>query len=139
MTESSLKNPKLIQLGQIGNSSLGYITVGESYINVPFDIKRTYWTYFTPHNVERGGHAHKKLKQVIVAVSGIIEIKLENLEGEVFKFVLDSPDQGLLIESTCWREIKFSHSAILLCLASDLYSQEDYIRNYNEFKKLTNG
>ena len=130
------RNPRLINLGKIGDSSLGYITVGESNSNIPFNIRRTYWTYFTPHNIERGGHAHKKLKQVIVAVCGIIELKLETLNGEIFNFVLDSPEKGLLIESTCWREIKFSHNAVLLCLASDKYSEDDYIRDYTSFISL---
>ena len=130
------RNPKLINLGKIGDPSLGYITVGQSHSNIPFSIQRTYWTYFIPHNIERGGHAHKKLKQVIVAVCGIIELKLETLNGEIFNFVLDSPEKGLVIESTCWREMKFSHNAVLLCLASEKYSEDDYIRDYNSFLSL---
>lgn len=130
------KSPFFIDLGTIGSSELGFITVCEEGNNFPFKIKRTYWTYFTPNNVERGGHAHKNLKQVIISVSGVIQIKTETLEGELKSFTLDRPDKGLYIENFCWREIKFSHNAVLLCLASEVYRESDYIRDYSEFQKL---
>jgi hypothetical protein len=140
MTEINLmeniKSPSLIDLGSIGSSELGFITVCEEGGRIPFEIKRAYWTYFTPNNVKRGGHAHKNLKQVIVSVSGIIKIKTETLEGKLESFTLDNPDKGLYIENFCWREIKFSHNAVLLCLASEIYRESDYIRDYSEFKKL---
>ena len=128
-------SPKLIQLNKIGDPALGYISVVENNENIPFDIKRVYWTYFTPNHVERGAHAHKKLQQLIVAVSGIIDFTLIDSKGNKTNYVLDNPDIGLYIPNGYWREIRFSHSAVLLCLASEKYDENDYIRSLNEFIK----
>ncbi|TWP30656.1 WxcM-like domain-containing protein [Apibacter muscae] len=126
--------PKYINFSKIGSSQLGFITVAEAQKNVPFDIKRVYWTYYTPQDVIRGGHAHKELQQVIFAVSGTIEFYTEDLKGNKNNFILDSPEKGLYIPRLIWRNIQFSHNAVLLCLASELYDENDYFRDYNEFK-----
>ncbi|CVK16287.1 WxcM-like, C-terminal [Apibacter mensalis] len=131
-----MNKPHIIELSKIGSSVLGYITVAEENLNIPFNIKRVYWTYFTPQDVQRGGHAHKGLEQLIFAVSGNIEFTTEDIYGNTETFILDSPEKGLYIPSKIWRDIKFSHNAVLLCLASDFYKEQDYIRNYDEFKKL---
>lgn len=125
--------PTLIDFQEIGSSALGYITVAEYQGNIPFEIKRVYWTYYTPNNLIRGNHAHKKLRQMIFAVSGNIEFYLENQEGAKFQFKLDSPRLGLYIPSGYWRTIKLSHNAVLLCLASEVYTEHDYIRDYIDF------
>lgn len=127
--------PRLISFDKIGSLEEGFISIVEDNKNIPFDIKRVYWTYFTPNHVERGRHAHKELEQLIVAVSGIIEFKIESKEGETFEFTLDSPDFGLYIPPMYWREIKFSHNAVLMCLASSVYDENDYIRNYTKFNQ----
>lgn len=131
-----MSKPHLFKFDKIGDPSLGYISVAEYQDKVPFEIKRVYWTYFTPNHVERGDHAHKKLHQVIVAVSGIIEFNLEDRAGNKYNFVLDEPSKGLYIPNGYWRDIKFSHNAVLLCLASEIFLVEDYIRSYEEFKSL---
>lgn len=131
--------PYLIAFSKIGSPNLGYISVGENDENIPFEMKRVYWTYFTPQDVTRGGHAHLDLEQVIVAVSGIITFTTEDLGGNKEEFVLDSPDKGLYIPKLIWRDIKFSHNAVLLCLASEKYNEGDYIRNFNDFLKHRNG
>lgn len=131
-----MNKPHIIELSKIGSSVLGYITVAEENLNIPFNIKRVYWTYFTPQDVQRGGHAHKELEQLIFAVSGNIEFTTEDIYGNTETFILDSPEKGLYIPSKIWRDIKFSHNAVLLCLASEFYIEEDYIRDYDEFKKL---
>ncbi|MFQ3181094.1 MAG: hypothetical protein ACI9Z4_000685 [Polaribacter sp.] len=129
-----MNKPYLIKFDKIGNKSIGYISVAESVgKNIPFEIKRVYWTYYTPNEVNRGFHAHRNLAQVITAVSGVIELKLENKENETFNFILDSPSIGLYIPKLHWREISFSHNAVLMCLASESYNECDYIRNYQEF------
>lgn len=128
--------PSLIEFSSIGDSTLGFITVGEAYKNVPFEIKRVYWTYFTPNNVKRGGHAHKELEQIIFAVCGRIEFFTETLDGNKESFVLDTPNIGLYIPKLVWRDIQFSHSAVLLCLASEHFIESDYIRNYTDFKTV---
>jgi len=127
-------NPQLIELHKIGASDLGYISVAEVGSQVPFPINRVYWTYYTPDEVERGHHAHKELKQVIVAVSGIIQLTLENREGDIFEFILDHPTKGVLVPEGFWRTMRFSHCAVLLCLASHAYEESDYIRDYDIFK-----
>lgn len=129
-----MKEPHLIALKAIGSSGIGYLTVAEYPSNVPFPVKRTYWTYFTPNNVERGNHGHKELEQVIIAVNGVIEFELESINGKKYSFKLDNPDTGLYIPKKYWRVIHFSHSAVLLCLASLEYDKDDYIRNYADFK-----
>ncbi|KQK27316.1 dTDP-6-deoxy-3,4-keto-hexulose isomerase [Chryseobacterium aquaticum] len=128
--------PHYINFSKIGSPSLGYISVAENLENIPFEVQRVYWTYFTPQDVTRGGHAHLALEQVIVAVSGTITFMTEDLEGNRTEFVLDSPEKGLYIPKHIWRDIKFSHNAVLLCLASEKYTEADYIREYDNFLKL---
>lgn len=127
--------PQIIKFSKIGSPNLGYISVGENFDNIPFEIKRVYWTYYTPQDVTRGGHAHYDLQQVIVAVSGSITFTTEDLKGNKEEFVLESPDKGLYIPKLIWRDIKFSHNAVLLCMASEKYIELDYIRDYEIFIK----
>lgn len=130
-----MNKPNIILFNKIGEPEIGYISVAEINGNIPFDIKRVYWTYFTPNHVYRGSHAHKNLQQVIIAVSGIIEITLIDKNSNKNTYILDMPNRGLFIPKNYWREIKFSHNAVLLCLASEKYDEKDYIRNYSEFIK----
>lgn len=128
------KNIQYFDLEKIGNPNLGFITIAENSKNIPFEIKRVYWTYYTPQDVIRGGHAHKNLEQLIFAVSGIIEFNTEDKHGKKESFILDNPSRGIYIPKLVWRDIKFSHNAVLLCLASELYDEEDYFRDFEEFK-----
>lgn len=130
-----MTTPALIEFSKIGSPALGYISVAQNSA-LPFVIKRVYWTYFTPDSVIRGHHAHHELEQIIFATSGRIEFQLEDTAGATEDFVLDSPNVGLYIPRRYWRTIKFSHNAVLLCLASMEYSEDDYIRDYHEFKQL---
>jgi dTDP-4-dehydrorhamnose 3,5-epimerase-like enzyme len=102
---------------------------------VPFDIKRIYYIYHTAENVGRGYHAHKKLKQVAVCLSGKCRMVLDDGTNreEVW---LDCPTKGLVIEEVVWREMHdFSPDCVLLVLASEHYDEGDYIRNYEDFIK----
>ncbi|MBS1571601.1 MAG: FdtA/QdtA family cupin domain-containing protein [Bacteroidetes bacterium] len=130
--------PHYIQFSKIGSSELGYISIAEAEQNVPFPIKRVYWTYYTPQDVVRGGHAHKALEQVIFAVSGTITFNTEDKDGNRETFVLDHPSKGLYIPKLIWRDIHFTHSAVLLCLASEHYTEDDYFRDFNDFKNYMN-
>lgn len=127
--------PQIIKFSKIGSPNLGYISVAEISDNIPFEVKRVYWTYYTPQDVTRGGHAHYDLEQVIVAVSGMITFMTEDLQGRKEEFILDTPDKGLYIPKLIWRDIKFSHNAVLLCMASEKYNESDYIRDYKTFLK----
>ena len=131
----SKKNPQFIHFPKIGDSSTGYISIAEKE-NLPFIPKRIYWTYFTPESVERGGHAHINLKQILVAVSGTINLQIETFEGEIFDFTLDSPDIGVYVPKKSWRTMKYSHNAVQMCIASIEYEEKDYIRDYDKFNKL---
>ena len=132
------KEPQYLSFKKIGSPNLGYISVAENHENIPFDIKRVYWTYYTPQDVTRGGHAHLNLEQVIIAVSGTIIFSTEDLEGNKKEFILDCPEKGLFLPKLIWRDIKFSHNAVLLCLASEKYMESDYIRDYETFLKHRN-
>lgn len=130
--------PHIINFESIGSPDLGFISVAEVSKNIPFEIKRVYWTYYTPQNVTRGFHAHKNLQQLIFAVSGDIIFYTENINGDKFDFHLNKPDKGLYLPPMIWREIKFSHNAVLLCLASEEFYEDDYLRNYKDFLKQKN-
>ena len=130
-----MEKPRIINFEQIGTPTLGYISVAEISHNIPFEIKRVYWTYYIPHHLTRGNHSHRALEQVIISVSGVIHFEFENNKGEVFEFVLDNPSKGVYVPPGYWRRMKFSHNAVLLCMASELYDEGDYIRDYEVFKK----
>ena len=127
--------PKLIQFPKIGNSSLGYISLAENE-TLPFDVKRIYWTYFTPEDVERGGHAHHELEQILVALAGKITVNTEMPDGSKNAFVLESPNQGVYLPKYSWHIMQYSHNAVQMCISSMVYEESDYIRDYTEFKKI---
>ena len=111
----------------------GNLTFAEAQQMVPFDIKRAYWVYDVPGGESRGGHAHKRLKQFVVALSGSFHVTLDN--GHERKTVLlNHPYQGLLIDVNTWRTLDdFSSGAVCLVLASEHYDPDDYIEDYEEF------
>jgi len=130
----SLIDPYIIELPSIGSSNIGFITVAEWKKEVSFEIKRVYWTYYTPHHIERGGHAHKTLQQILIAANGIVDITVKDKKEKSKIYILDSPNKGLFLPPPFWHTMRFSHNAVLLCLASDLFQEEDYIRDYDTFK-----
>lgn len=125
----------ILELNKIHNRA-GNITVIEGGINLPFEVKRIYYLYDVPGGVNRGGHAHKELYQLIVASSGSFDILLD--DGLNKKIVeLNRPYYGLLVVPGIWRElINFSSGAICLVLASHKYDENDYIRDYSTFIKF---
>lgn len=128
--------PFLFEVKKIGNPAIGYISIAE-HLDLPFEIKRVYWTYFTPDEVIRGNHAHKQLQQILIAVTGQVEVEIISLHGERYTFQLNRPHLCLYLPSMCWRTLKFSHNAVLVCLASMHYEESDYIRDLNEFTSLS--
>lgn len=114
----------------------GNLTVAEQRKNVPFDVARVYWVYDVPAGESRGGHAHKQCLEFIIAVSGSFHVTLDN-GHERQTFLLNHPYQGLLVETGVWRTLDdFSSGAVCLVLASELYEEEDYIRDYDEFLRI---
>jgi len=105
---------------------------------IPFEVKRVYYIYDTTPGTVRGKHAHKVLKQVLICVSGACTIECEMPDGTKSEHRLDWPDKGLVISGLVWRNMKdFSKDAVLMVLASEHYDESDYIRDYEEFKKLS--
>ena len=133
-----ITEPKIIQFPKIGNSSLGYISIAENE-TLPISVKRIYWTYFTPEDIERGGHAHHDLEQILIAVAGKITVNTEMPGGLKNTFVLESPNQGVYLPKYSWHIMQYSHNAVQMCIASMVYEEKDYIRDYNEFKKIKYG
>ena len=125
---------KLINLPKITDPR-GNLTVAEGAGVVPFDIKRAYWVYDVPGGESRGGHAHKRLRQLVVALSGSFTVTLDN-GYERRTVLLNHPWQGLVIETNIWRTLDdFSSGAVCLVLASDHFEEDDYIYDYDEFQK----
>lgn len=123
---------KIINLKNISDER-GSLVAVEANKDIPFDIKRIYYIYNNKADLRRGFHSHKKLKQLLICVSGSCRIHLD--DGTTTEEVLlDDPSKGLVIESNIWREMyNFSKDAVLLVLASEHYDESDYIRNYDEF------
>lgn len=101
---------------------------------IPFDIKRVYYLYDVPSGAYRGGHSHKEQLEFLVALSGSFEVVLNDGKNAQ-KVMLNKPDRGLLIPTGIWRELEnFSSGAVCLVLASDVFNEDDYIRNFKTFK-----
>ncbi|CAM4446187.1 sugar 3,4-ketoisomerase [Flavobacterium terrigena] len=124
-------NYKIIDIPKINNTK-GNIGVIEND-TIPFDVKRVYYLFDIPSGAKRGGHAHKKLKQVLIAISGSFDVVLKDGKSKEI-ITLNRPDKGLLIENNIWRELEnFSSGSVCLVLASEEFSEEDYIRSYKEY------
>ena len=122
---------KIIEIPKINNTK-GNIGVIEND-TIPFDIKRVYYLFDVPSGAKRGGHAHKKLKQVLIAISGSFDVVLKNGKSKEI-ITLNRPDNGLLIENNIWRELEnFSSGSVCLVLASEVFSENDYIRSYKDY------
>jgi dTDP-4-dehydrorhamnose 3,5-epimerase-like enzyme len=111
----------------------GMLVALEEFNDIPFEIKRVYYMYDTKENVRRGFHAHKNLEQILICIHGSCKVLLDN--GRAKKVVsLEKPYEGLYVSGSMWHEMyDFSKDAVLMVLASDVYKEEDYIRDYDEF------
>lgn len=133
-----INKPKILKLPKIGKPEIGYISLLEKNNLLPFIPLRIYWIYDVPNLTERGGHYHHKLEQVIVCVSGQLNISLESTNGLKKTYILDKPNKALYIPSKYWRDITFEENSILLCIASEVYDENDYVRDYKKFYELNN-
>ncbi|MEG1089913.1 MAG: FdtA/QdtA family cupin domain-containing protein [Citrobacter sp.] len=121
---------------QIHGDDRGSLVALETEKNIPFIIQRVYYLFDTKNGVVRGYHAHKQLKQVAIAVRGSCCFTLDDGHERV-DIVLNNPSQGLLIESFMWREMSdFSDDCVLMVLADSKFDESDYVRDYEEFKKM---
>ena len=134
-----LRNFKRIDLGQIIDSHDGKLSVAESDIDIPFNIKRVYYIYdFDSNKSIRGYHAHKTLEQVLFCISGSFTLKL--FDGiNYYEEKMNKPNIGLFIGKYMWHTMhNFSDNCIILVLASEHFDETDYIRDFNNFKKIIN-
>ena len=135
---TSVNDCHLIELDKHHSDRKGNLSVVESYKDVPFCVKRVYYLYDIPGGENRGGHAHKALYQLVVAVSGSFSVTLDD-GNDKKAFVLNRPYQGLFVVPGIWRTLDdFSSGSVCLVLASEIYDESDYIRNYNEFINYRN-
>ncbi len=128
----SIDNCRVIQLPKILNAA-GNLTFIESDRHIPFDIRRVYYLYDVPGGAMRGGHAHRALHQLIVAMSGSFDVLLDD-GSQRKRFQLNRSYYGLYVCPMIWRELdNFSSGAVCLVLASELYDESDYFREYTAF------
>jgi dTDP-4-dehydrorhamnose 3,5-epimerase-like enzyme len=128
----SIEDCRIIDLPKISDPR-GNLTFVESNRHVPFDIKRVYYLYDVPGGSERGGHAHKALTQLIVAMAGSFDVRIDD-GNQKRVFHLNRSYYGLLLTPMIWRELdNFSSGSVCMVLASNLYDAEDYYRDYNAY------
>lgn len=133
MKKSTIDDCRILDIRRYADSR-GYLSVIENDIDIPFEIRRIYYLYMVPE-VARGAHAHKALQQLLIATSGSVEVIMDDGK-EKKSFMLDRPWKGLYVPAGLWRDLEnFSGGAVLMCLASEKYDPEDYIRDYNEYLK----
>ncbi len=129
---SQLDQVKIVDLPKITDPR-GNLTFIEGGDHTPFDIQRVYYLYDVPGGAERGGHAHKGLQQLIIAMSGSFDVVLNDGSTKQ-RFHLKRSYFGLYVPTMLWRELdNFSSGAVCMVLASNKYDEEDYYRNYNDY------
>lgn len=127
--------PHIIQLPKITDPR-GNLSIVESEQHVPFDIKRAYWIYDVPSGMQRYGHAFRTQHEFIIALSGSFDVILDDGNGEQL-FHMDRAYYGLYVPPMTWRRIEnFSSNAVVYVLSSELYDPEDYIEDFEEYKRL---
>ena len=130
---SSVYDCSMIELNKHHSDRKGNLSVVSNGDTVPFDVERIYYLYDVPGGESRGGHAHRALSQLIVAASGSFTVTLD--DGNVKRtFLLNRPYQGLYVVPGIWRTLDdFSSGSVCMVLASEGYTEDDYIRNYDDF------
>ena len=138
MERYSLEDCSIIELEKHHSDRKGNLSVVENGVTLPFDVKRVYYLYDVPGGESRGSHAHRNLSQLIIATSGSFTVTL--FDGVNRKsFTLNRPYQGLLVRPGMWRDLdNFSSGAVCMVLASEVYREEDYIRDFDEYLKFRN-
>jgi len=130
----SIENCRIVGLPVRGDGR-GTLSFVEGSVHIPFEIRRVYYLYDVPLGQERGAHAHKRLEQFIIPISGSFDVELDDgLHRRVF--TLSHPAQALYVCPMIWRDLRnFSSNAVCLVLASERYDEQDYFRDYSEFKQ----
>ncbi|HBA68425.1 MAG TPA: WxcM-like domain-containing protein [Lachnospiraceae bacterium] len=132
------KKVQMLEFQQRGDER-GRLVVVEGESDVPFEIKRIFYIYGSDPDVIRGQHANKKTEFVLINVAGRSKVRIKDGKGNEAVFSLNRPHTGIYLPNMVWKDMyDFSGDSVLLCLASEHYDAEEYIRNYEEFEKLAN-
>jgi dTDP-4-dehydrorhamnose 3,5-epimerase-like enzyme len=132
---NALKDCKIVDFPKVTDYR-GNLSFIEENHQIPFQIKRVYYLYDVPSGATRGGHAHKALQQVVIALSGSFDVILDD-GYQRRSFFLNRPHYGLYIAPRIWRELEnFSSNSVALSLVSEVYDESDYVRGYDDFKRL---
>ena len=138
MEQLDFSKPRIIQLPKIQDPR-GNLTFLQNPNQIPFKIKRTFWTYDVPGGEIRGGHAYKSQEEIIIAIGGSFDVVITNIDGGIENFSLNRSYYGLYLPPLTWRYMEnFSTNSLSLHLSSKEFSEEDYIREFELFKKFAN-
>jgi hypothetical protein len=128
--------PRLLNFPKI-NDPRGNLTFLQSPDQIPFAIERTFWTYDVPGGDTRGGHAYKEQEEIIIALSGSFDVVVTRADGSAQRFGLNRSYYGLFLPALTWRHMEnFSTNSLGLHLSNRKYTEVDYIRDFEKFKKL---
>lgn len=129
--------PRLIDIIKISDPR-GNLAILQANASLPFEPARAYWINDVPAGEMRTGHAYHSSRELIIALAGSMQVVTQSLDGEISRFTLHRPDQGLFIPSMTWRELTdFTTNSVVLIVSDSLYNPVDYIRDKNEFDNLT--
>lgn len=130
---SNIDKVRMIEFKELGDER-GHLVIAEGGIDIPFEIKRVFYIYGSDKDVIRGRHANRKTEFVLINVAGTSKVKVMDGEGNEAIFCLNRPHTGVYIPNMVWKDMyDFSEDSVLLCLASEHYDSEEYIRNYNDY------
>lgn len=129
----NMNNVRMLDFPIMGDER-GYLVVAEGMKDIPFDIKRIFYIFGSQPGVVRGNHANKESEFVLINVAGTSKVKVKDGEGNEAIYCLNRPHTGVYLPTMVWKEMyDFSDDSVLLCLASQLYDPDEYIRSYDEF------
>ena len=131
----NMNKVQMLEFKQNGDER-GKLVVVEGGEDVPFDIKRVFYIYGSDHDVVRGRHANRKTQFVLINVAGRSKVRVKDGEGNEAIYCLNRPHTGIYLPTMVWKDMyDFSEDSVLLCLASEHYDPDEYIRSYEEFTK----
>ncbi len=132
------RNVEMLEFRQKGDER-GHLVVVEGKKDIPFEINRIFYIYGSDNKVVRGQHANKKTEFVLINVAGTSKVRIDDGKGNEAVFTLNRPHTGIYLPNLVWKDMyDFSKDSVLLCLASEHYDANEYIRDYDEFVKYVN-
>ncbi|MBK9105096.1 MAG: FdtA/QdtA family cupin domain-containing protein [Saprospiraceae bacterium] len=130
-----MKEAHIITFPSKGHRDEGFLHIIEQGY-LPFTMRRIFYTMDTPAEVTRGGHAHHETEMVLIAVQGTISVRTITIDGLSSTFTLQHPAEGLYLPKLCWHEMNYSKDAVQMVICNTAYHEQDYIRDWAQFKSL---